>query len=86
MDNNIKNSLVLAGSAIAGGYGGSWVAQRLCDALGCSLGPWGSAIGAMLGAMAGTAVANSMTGDKQILPEFDPEAVAEAVAAEAEKI
>jgi hypothetical protein len=75
MDNNIKNSLVLAGTAIAGGYGGSWIAQRVCTALGCTLGPWGSAIGAMLGAMASTAVAQNMMGDKQALPEFESEAM-----------
>lgn len=75
MDNNIKNSLMLAGSAIAGGYGGSLVAQRLCTALNCSLGPWGSAIGAMLGAMAGTALAKTMMGDTQMIPEFEPESV-----------
>ncbi len=73
MDNNIKNSLLLAGSAVAGGYGGSWAAQRLCDALGCSLGPWGSAIGAMVGAMAGSALAKSMLGDKELVTEFEPE-------------
>jgi len=75
MDNNIKNSLLLAGTAIAGGYGGSWVAQRVCTALGCTLGPWGSAIGAMLGAMASTAVAQNMMSDKQALPEFETEAM-----------
>ena len=71
MDKNVKNSLVMAGSALAGGYGGSWVAQRLCSALNCSLGPWGTAIGAVLAAMATTAVAKSMIGDTQVLPDFD---------------
>lgn len=70
MDKNIKNSLILAGSAIAGGYGGSWAAQRLCSALGCSLGPWGPAIGAVLGAMATTAVAKRVVGDPA-MPDFD---------------
>ena len=71
MDKNVKNSLIMAGSALAGGYGGSWVAQRLCSAMGCSLGPWGPAIGAVLGAMATTAVTKSMIGDTQSFPEFD---------------
>lgn len=75
MDNNIKNSLMLAGGAITGGYGGSWVAQRLCAAMNCSLGPWGSAIGAMLGAMAGTALTKTMMGDPQVIPDFEPESV-----------
>ena len=83
MDNNIKKSLVLAGTAIAGGYSGTWVAQRVCTAMGCTLGPWGSAIGAMLGAMASTAVAQNMMGDNQALPEFEPEAM-NAVAANKE--
>ncbi len=71
MDKNIKNSLIMAGSALAGGYGGSWAAQRLCGALNCSLGPWGPAIGAVLGAMATTAVAKSMLGETDAFPEFD---------------
>jgi hypothetical protein len=71
MDKNVKNSLILAGSALAGGYGGSWVAQRLCSALNCSLGPWGSAIGAVLGAMATTAVAKSMVGYSDEFPDFE---------------
>ena len=71
MDKMVKNSLIMAGSALAGGYGGSWVAQRLCGALNCSLGPWGPAIGAVLGAMATTAVAKSMLGDSQSFPDFD---------------
>ena len=84
MDNNIKNSLLLAGGAISGGYGGSWVAQRICTAMGCSLGPWGSAIGAMLGAMAGTALTKTMIGE-QALPEFEPEMV-DAVAVKKDTI
>lgn len=71
MDKTVKNSLIMAGSALAGGYGGSWVAQRLCTAMGCSLGPWGPAIGAVLGAMATTAVTKSMLGDSEPFPEFD---------------
>ena len=71
MDQNVKNSLVMAGSALAGGYGGSWIAGRLCTAMNCTLGPWGTAIGAVLGAMATTAVAKSMMGDAQAFPEFD---------------
>lgn len=71
MDNNVKNSLLMAGSALAGGYGGSWAAQHLCKALGCSLGPWGPAIGAVLGAMATTAVTKSMIGDTQAFPDLD---------------
>ena len=92
MDNNIKNSLVLAGSAIAGGYGGSWIAQRVCNAVGCSLGPWGSAIGAVLGAMAGTAVAKSLVDDQPMIPDFDDamdavkEEVSEVVETVAEKV
>lgn len=75
MDNNIKNSLLLAGGAIAGGYGGSWIAQRVCTAVGCTLGPWGTAIGAVLGAMAGSALTKSMLGEEEIVPEFEPEAM-----------
>ena len=71
MDQNVKNSLIMAGSALAGGYGGSWVAQRICTAVNCNLGPWGPAIGAVLGAMATTAVTKSMIGDSQAFPEFD---------------
>ena len=81
MDANIKNSLMIAGSAVAGGYGGSWVAQRLCTALGCNLGPWGSAIGAVLGAMATTAIAKNMIGEEQLIPDLEAEnlqAVADA--------
>jgi hypothetical protein len=80
MDKNVKNSLIMVGSALAGGYGGSWIAQRLCTALNCSLGPWGPAIGAVLGAMATTAVTKSMLGDTSAFPEFD-EAVESAEAA-----
>ena len=65
MDTDIKNSLIIAGSAIAGGMGGSWAATRLGAALGLSLGPWGSAIGGMLGAMASTALAKRFIGEPQ---------------------
>jgi len=71
MDKDVKNSLLMAASALAGGYGGSWTAQRLCAAMGCNLGPWGPAIGAVLGAMATTAVTRSMIGDTQSFPDFD---------------
>lgn len=71
MDKNVKNSLIMAGSALAGGYGGSYVAQRLCAAMNCSLGPWGPAIGAVLGAMATTAVAKSMLGEPEPFPDFE---------------
>lgn len=81
MDTNVKNSLMIAGSAIAGGYGGSWLAQRVCTAMGCALGPWGSAIGAVLGAMATTALAKSMLTDGQALPDLAQETM-EAVARE----
>ena len=80
MDKNIKNSLLLAGGAIGGGYGGSWVAQRVCTAMGCSLGPWGSAIGAMLGAMAGRALTKRMLADEVAMPEYEPEGVSAVVA------
>ena len=83
MDTNIKNSLLIAGSAIAGGMGGSWAATRLGAALGLSLGPWGSAIGGMLGAMASTALAKRFIGEPQPVlgvqpyveaaPETDPQ-------------
>lgn len=79
MDKNVKNALVMAGSALAGGYGGSWVAQRLCAAMNCSLGPWGPAIGAVLGAMATTAVARNMLGESDAFPEFE-EALDDAMA------
>ena len=69
MDTNIRNSLLLAGTAIAGGMGGSWAATRLGAALGLTLGPWGSAAGAMLGAMASTAVAKRFLGDPQPMIE-----------------
>ena len=69
MDTNVKNSLLVAGSAIAGGAGGSWAATRLGAALGLTLGPWGSAAGAMLGAMASTALAKKILGEPQSLLE-----------------
>jgi len=84
MDNNIKNSLLLAGGAIGGGYGGSWVATRICTAMGCTLGPWGTAIGAMLGAMAGSALTKSMLTDEVAIPEFEPEAVSAVMAEKSE--
>ena len=76
MDTNIKNSLLVAGSAIAGGWGGSWAATRLGAALGLSMGPGGSAAGAMLGAMASTALAKKLLGEPQ--PMFEPQVNAEA--------
>jgi hypothetical protein len=79
MDKNVKNSLLLASGAVAGGYGGSWIAQRVCTAMGCSLGPWGSAIGAILGAMAGSALTKSMMADEPLMPDFDADAVSAAV-------
>ena len=78
MDTNVKNSLLLAGSAIAGGAGGSWAATRLGAALGLSLGPWGSVAGAMLGAMASTALAKKMLGEPQTMLEAQINAEAEA--------
>ena len=75
MDPNIKNSLLLAGSAIAGGMGGSWAATRLGAAFGLTLGPWGSAIGGMLGAMASTALAKKFVGEPQ--PMFGYQLAAE---------
>ena len=71
MDKHLKNSLLMAGSALAGGYGGSWAAQRICTALGCNLGPWGSAIGAVLGAMASTALTKSIIGEPDPFADFD---------------
>ena len=73
MDTDIKNSLIVAGSAIVGGMGGSWAATRLGAAVGLSLGPWGSAVGAMLGAMASTAVAKKVLGVEP-QPLFEPQA------------
>ena len=73
MDTNIKNSLILAGSAIAGGMGGSWAATRLGAAFGLSLGPWGSAIGGMLGAMASTALAKRFVGEPQPVLGVQPD-------------
>lgn len=78
MDTNVKNSLLMAGSAIAGGAGGSWAATRLGAALGLSLGPWGSAAGAMLGAMASTALARKMLGEPQSMLEAQLTAEAES--------
>ncbi len=75
MDANVKNSLIVAGSAIAGGYGGSWIAQRVCTAMGCSLGPWGSAIGAVLGAMATTAIAKNVLVEEQLIPDMAQDAM-----------
>ena len=72
MDTNVKNSVLVAGSAIAGGMGGSWAATRLGAALGLSLGPWGSAVGAMLGAMASTALTKKLLGEPQ--PMLEPQA------------
>ena len=78
MDTNVKNSLLIAGSAIAGGAGGSWAATRLGAALGLTLGPWGSAAGAMLGALASTALAKKMLGEPQSMLEAQLNAEAEA--------
>lgn len=73
MDTNVRNSLLVAGSAIAGGAGGSWAATRLGAVLGLSLGPWGSAAGAMLGAMASTALAKKLLGEPESLLEAQPD-------------
>ena len=85
MDTHVKNSLLLAGSAILGGMGGSWAATRLGAALGLTLGPWGSAVGAMLGAMASTALAKRYLDDPQAMLEAQAglEAAAESEPQEA---
>ena len=50
--------------------------------MGCTLGPWGTAIGAVLGAMAGSALTKSMLTDEVAIPEFEPEAAVGAVVAD----
>jgi hypothetical protein len=74
MENNLKNLLVLAGAAIAGGWGGSWAAGRIGTAMGVSLGPWGAAAGGMIGAMLGTSLAKGVLGHTDALPS--PESIA----------
>ena len=81
MDNNVKNMLVLSAAALAGGWGGSWATGRLGTALGMSLGPWGSAAGAIVGSLLATYAAKNMAGiDTPALP--DPESMAEGSVAE----
>ena len=69
MENSTKNMLVLAGAALAGGWGGSWATARLGTALGLTLGPWGSAAGAVIGALVGTSLAKNMMGETPARPE-----------------
>lgn len=57
MDKGMKDKLVIAGSAWAGGVGGSWGAARLGAALGLRLGPWGAVAGSAIGALAGVVLA-----------------------------
>ena len=56
MNKSIKDGLVIAGSAAAGGWG----ITRIGGILGFRLGPWGAAVGTAVGALAGFALAQKM--------------------------
>jgi len=75
MDTNTKNALILAASALAGTLAGRWAAPRIGAALGLTLGPWGSAAGAMIGGVIGVAVTKRMVGeiDLAALEGVDPQ-------------
>ena len=63
MDDSMKNTLLLGGATVAGGWGGSWAIGRLGAALGLNLGMWGSVAGAVIGGMLGYTLANNQLGE-----------------------
>ena len=73
MNKSIKDGLVIAGSAAAGGWGGSWSVARIGAILGLRLGPWGAAIGTAVGALAGVALARKMLANGEVIDEDVPE-------------
>lgn len=75
MEQSTKNTLVVGGSAIAGGWGGSWAVTRLATNLGLHLGPWGAIAGAVIGALAGAALSRQILGNPDPTAEIEPDEV-----------
>lgn len=73
MDQSMKNTLVVGGSTIAGGWGGSWAVTKVATALGLRLGPWGAVAGAVVGALAAAALSRRMLGDAETAVELEPD-------------
>lgn len=71
MDKSIKDGLMIAGSAVAGGWGGSWGTARIGALLGLRLGPWGALVGTAIGAMAGVALAKRMLANAEDAAELE---------------
>jgi len=75
MEQSTRNTLVVGGSAIAGGWSGSWAVARLATTLGLRLGPWGAVAGAVIGALAGAALSRQLLGESEAMVEVEPDEV-----------
>jgi len=60
MNRGMMNTLVIAGSALAGGAAGTWLGAKAGATYGLRLGPWAGVAGAVIGALAGTALSDAM--------------------------
>jgi hypothetical protein len=75
MDEQTRDSLVMWGSAIAGGAGGAWAVTRLGATMGRQFGPWGMVAGALVGAVAAAALSKMLLGNTSALLEAEAEEV-----------
>ena len=73
MEQSMKNALVIGGTTVAGGWGGSWAVNRLATRFGLSLGPWGAVAGAVIGALAAAALSRRILGGAEAAPEVEPD-------------
>ena len=71
MEKSIRDGLVIAGSAAAGGWGGSWGTARVGALLGLRFGPWGAMVGTAIGALAGVVLAKRILENAEGLPELE---------------
>ena len=62
MNESSVNTLMIGGTALAGGVAGTWAGAKLGATYGLRLGPWAAVTGAVLGALACAALTNRMGG------------------------
>ena len=79
MDQNMKKALILGTGAVAGGWGGIQVVNRIGAAYGLRLGTVGVLAGAAVGALIGASVCKKLIGSSDDLEgEFEVEVGDEA--------
>lgn len=71
MNKSVKDGLVIVGSAVAGGWGGSLGTAKIGALLGLRFGPWGALIGTTAGALAGAALAKKLLANGAAVAELE---------------